>query len=813
MISPTSTLGQSGEELLKASRSLRFNPNKTLSLDATIGSIGTPPGTAAQDPKTPSAKARSPTGGAPNNPEFDGFLRLAGPITPLAAMMAFRKVLIEKYHSMEEAVKLLCAELDDPNVMTKKDYRRYLQKYALNLSREERDAVYSHLDLDGDGDVSMAEMDLAIQAASPVRDLFDLRRRLLAGGISSLGQALRIADNVGISLTDRLSLRQFGEGLYHLHVSEHEEHLVLFNAVLDPNDPHSRVALPELIAALATLSPAMLVEDVREKLRRGKYDGNFERAFADLDLDQRGWVEKEDFVENAVLRFGLQEYEAKKMYRQIDVDESGRITRKEFLSSMALSEPNLFLEELRRKVLQRFRSIQTAFTKAFVAEIMAQEEDKKEGRDAKPLAGTLEKFQEMLLEVGLSEEETARLFSLIDIDGTGSLTVVQFVKGTLMFAPSWAFEDLRLQCLARNHEVAEIFADVEVSTTLALDLEAFSEILKELGLAEGVDVLAIFDMLDVMHDGQTTLGKLVAALQAGGPGTAIRLSDDDVVVYSKHDARNCTNSANRLVTDLKSLVRQNIDYSSTPVEVEDKDVISPSERARQERLAMVESMPLGSLRKSVAEKMKRLFGSSGGLNSGNQAGQRSTSTTDSAASSGGTSPKGRTKKIMSMGHRSPAQNDKSENERKKENENPRKATPAILKKVPPEDIKYYLLHQATYPAAGPPKPPPNPRNPQESYTPSMNMMGDNQTAWNQVWNRLHTASGQKDRQELEKEIHNYFQAGTWRLSHDVPLLEKVESRHAVHTDARRHAHALETEKQKIVYKAEKQAAAGSETRA
>ena len=95
----------------------------------------------------------------------------------------------------------------------------------MNLSREERDAVFKHMDIDADGAVSMFELDLAIQAASPVRNLADLRRRWLAAGMPSLGHAIRVIEDSGApySLSARLSLREFGEMLSHLHVAEYEE--------------------------------------------------------------------------------------------------------------------------------------------------------------------------------------------------------------------------------------------------------------------------------------------------------------------------------------------------------------------------------------------------------------------------------------------------------------------------------------------------------------------------------------------------------------------------------------------------------------
>lgn len=48
-------------------------------------------------------------------------------------------------------------------------------------------------------------------------------------------------------------------------------------------------------------------------------------------------------------RLHLTEHEARKMFREIDVDGSQEISRNEFVSAIGLSEPSLFLEDLRKK--------------------------------------------------------------------------------------------------------------------------------------------------------------------------------------------------------------------------------------------------------------------------------------------------------------------------------------------------------------------------------------------------------------------------------------------------------------------------------
>eukprot|EP00971_Amphidinium_carterae_P162400 3219254-Amphidinium_carterae.1 len=53
-------------------------------------------------------------------------------------------------------------------------------------------------------------------------------------------------------------------------------------------------------------------------------------------------------------------YEAKKAFHLMDVDGNSSLTRSEFVSALALSEPSLHLEDIRKKVRQRYKSIREA---------------------------------------------------------------------------------------------------------------------------------------------------------------------------------------------------------------------------------------------------------------------------------------------------------------------------------------------------------------------------------------------------------------------------------------------------------------------
>ena len=150
---------------------------------------------------------------------------------------------------------------------------------------------------------------------------------------------------------------------------------------------------------------------------------------------------------------GSASFQARKMFREIDVDASGEISRNEFVSAIGLSEPSLFLEDLRKKVRQRFRSFKAQFADAF------QDSALNDCASAPRLV--LKHFQELLLPLSMSEKETKVLFNLIDIDHDGRLSIREFVKGVRHFAPASVLEDLRVRCCQQHDRISDPFVTID----------------------------------------------------------------------------------------------------------------------------------------------------------------------------------------------------------------------------------------------------------------------------------------------------------------------------------------------------------------
>ena len=428
--------------------------------------------------------------------------------------------------------------------------------------------IFDRLDFKSVGRVTLVGFYVIVEASAPVRSVEDLRRRWLACRFTMSQAIMIMADHSHVALTHKLTLQEFGSRLQLVNVHDPEEHLAVFKAVchddrVTVDKVGARIELGDLAAALAVVSPCMLLEDMRDRLQR-RYNGDFKKAFSDLDMDRSGTVSLPEFVVKIMDRLHLTEHEARKMFREIDVDGSHEISRNEFVSAIGLSEPSLFLEDLRKKVRQRFRSFKAQFADAF------QDSALNDCAAAPKLL--LKKFQELLLPLSMSEKETKVLFNLIDIDHDGRLTIKEFVRGVRHFAPASVLEDLRVRCCQQHERLSDPFVDLDHHKLL--DSTSFAQEMVDIGLCDsrssdlrlaelqpGVPAQALFDILDVANSGEATFGRLLAALQSCGAGTTQRLSPIELDMRAKNDVKNDLAPMHKLVSDVKLQARQGMKYN------------------------------------------------------------------------------------------------------------------------------------------------------------------------------------------------------------------------------------------------------------
>mmetsp|Transcript_41593 Transcript_41593/g.77416 ORF Transcript_41593/g.77416 Transcript_41593/m.77416 type:complete len:923 (-) Transcript_41593:91-2859(-) len=509
-------------------------------------------------------------------------------------ILQFRQRIIEKFMTMKSAFDAFANE--NSSVYTKelsrKDFKRFLNKHFHGLSPEEQDNVFDFIDQDKSGYLSMSEFHSCLESAAPVRNMEDLRRKLIALGHTSMRQAIQTMAESLIQPWEnkntqtsarRLELPEFGAALSKVGLTDEEEQQCLFTSISEPNESKT-VSLDELHSSIAAVSPSLLIEDIRDKLI--KKFGTLDMAYTRIDLDDNSRLTAQEFVRHCVVHLKMTTHEAMKAFAIIDLDGNGWISRCEFLSALRLSEPSLFLEDLRKKVRQRFRSIRDAFghDEAEVStfdNIETTEEVKKSPHNVKQNkafrrgsilhkdsdAKTAAALHLFLSSVQFSESDTKMLFDLVDIDKEGKLTSLEFVRGIKLFAPSCILEDLRLQCLRNASRCRDAFKRVKKYKEVVMDLKTFKKMLEDLKLDTGVNVEAVFYLVESRRDGGLALGELFAALHSGAPGMQMPLPPEQRDAKARQQVKWQMAPFHRNAGELRSSVRQKPDGDAEPPRV------------------------------------------------------------------------------------------------------------------------------------------------------------------------------------------------------------------------------------------------------
>lgn len=527
-------------------------------------------------------------------------------------LMQFRQNLLDKFSTMNSAFEKFASDgTKETKELSKKEFSRFLTKHFGGLAREEHDRIFEFLDNDKSGTLSLHEFHTAIESAAPVKNLEDLRRKWIALGYPSMRQALHSMDmykDPGRHFT----FQEFAHLLSKVGVEEDGEHQNIFNALVDPSSKTNTVSLEMLAAALSTVSPSLLLEDLRDRILR-KF-GSLSMAFASLDIDQGESLNIGEFIRFAVPAWKMTPFEAAKCFRLIDVDQSRSISKDEFLTALMLSEPNLYLDEIRRKIRQRFRSlrgiigISTAASKdgdqdgfsapgsrassptaggrppstgkaseagggaaiqrrarnraasQAISAMMDVLETDKEANKVE-LSHTPQDYQNMLAQAHLSEFDIKALFDLVDINRDGKLTPTEFERGIRLFAPSVVLEDLRLSCIRKYSSISQAFASVpSEKREVLMDPSQLQQLLQDLGVfEEKLDIAQMMDIVEVHRDGGVTVSEVVSALQAGQTGTQVRLLPEQRDLRAKQQVKWQMAPFHRSAEQLRVAVREKPD--------------------------------------------------------------------------------------------------------------------------------------------------------------------------------------------------------------------------------------------------------------
>jgi len=646
-------------------------------------------------------------------------------------LRSFRAEILTRFSTVVEAFDVLTRDIPAERDLSKPEWRRLLSKHGFlrYAGRKEINSIFKELDFSGDGYVSLKEFYIAIEMAAPVRSFEELRRRWIGKGFKSMTLAIRCMDNDdNLVSSRRVDLEDFGAMLQLTHVDEEDEHRALFYTV--SSDGQGTASVEEMHCAVAAVSPSLLLEDVRERLMK-KYKGDLNRAFFDLDTDHGGTLDAKEFVKKGVRRLNLTEIEAQKAFREIDIDSSGEITLDEFLSAMTICEPSLFLEELRLKIRQRYHSIRQALNQAFADEV-------NDGLTREILLPKA-KFLEALVPLGMSEFEVNNLFQLIDNDGDEELTALEFMKGVKRFAPACVLEDLRIRCCQMYGTVYDAFASVAKKRAEPIGFKAFAKKLVDLRIIQpsevsekpnslhqnGIDVQAIFDLLDVNHEGVASIGRLVAALCACGAGARARPLAEERDMKARATIHGDVSQLQQRIHEMKVQVRLGVEV----------DTMDPAWERLQNKLNALskeQNQACADEASQVKGSMAALPGSIllGGAEGGKLVADPIAGTTGQGESAA--------PKLKTCGQES---------------------LPLFLKAVPVLAADCSCSAEVA--------------------------VFDTQDSWGKVWDHLNqTPKHLRPAAGVRKNIHSYYQSATMKLSQDAPLSHETQSRFATYQSAR-----------------------------
>jgi len=520
-------------------------------------------------PQTPGGSPISP-GSKPSPLGNDSTTQATQGGSAIGKMQKFRTRMLNKFATVKSAFENFANETDEgiERELTRKQFSRFLNTHFQGLDKEEQNQIFDFLDGNGNGNVSMSEFQAAIEASAPVKNVHDLRRKWISLGYMSMRSAVYAMgwkpDNLlgeikGNFVQKEYTLAEFGVALSRTGIDDPAEHLAMFMAIQDDRDKNGIVTLDQLVAAIATVSPPLLLEELREKLIR-KF-GALEEAYNHMTPEgDMGTLTRKSFNVYLEAHLDFSPNDAHKAFSFADVDGNGRMGRNELVGVLRLAEPNLFLEEVRKKVRQRYASIseviKTNAQMTMAEDEIPPEEDTITGNHKKAKVKAMlrraasmvdgsksniknmqNEITEILKNVQFNDEDIKLLLNLLDVDGDKSVSPAELQRGMQIFAPSCVIDELRLHLLSKYNGIPQAFATVGQSTGSMVklrhwpsyaipDWKAMDSLFKELHVPESIPSRDLFCLLENRRTGGVNLSEIAVALRNVASGDLVPLTDE-----------------------------------------------------------------------------------------------------------------------------------------------------------------------------------------------------------------------------------------------------------------------------------------------
>mmetsp|Transcript_42215 Transcript_42215/g.99083 ORF Transcript_42215/g.99083 Transcript_42215/m.99083 type:complete len:939 (-) Transcript_42215:12-2828(-) len=477
-------------------------------------------------------------------------------IVKFSMLRNFRKTLLDVYPSVQAAFNELN---DDTTELSMREFLNLITepktlhgRQVQLLNPREARLIYELMDSDKDGRLTLDEFHIGIEAIAPVQTMETMRKRLICLGYASVLHAIQTMNGGGEDMTMKpLTFGEFAAALKTVWILEPAEHRAIWDAVRDPGDPAGLATLSELAAALAVVSPSLLLEDLNERLH--SVYGSLPDAYEAVCMEDGSCVDFDRFQAEAINRLGLTQAEVAKLIRFIDIDGSGVLDREEFIGAIDLSVANLNMEDLRLKVRQSYQSIDQSFREHF-----AHDENEELNDDmlftATEFVAILEHLRGATDEQLWGAMDTQRLAAVMEATCEQGLTLYSFFKGLRLFAPSCVLMGFRMELLRQGRRVSDAFHGV-TDRRAPLNQSAFADLLKSCNIKCG-DVDRVFDFLDIRSSGVVTVSEVIAAMQNMHPGRLERLPTATKLAKAQEQVRENLAPIRKVASELKFRVKQ-----------------------------------------------------------------------------------------------------------------------------------------------------------------------------------------------------------------------------------------------------------------
>jgi len=381
-------------------------------------------------------------------------------------LIDFQKKCVKRYGSIPQAIEHL-EGLDiiggvQGKSLPPKEWNQLLCNSNFCSYHDAR-LLFDTIDENRDGELTLFELQCALETISPIHSIEDFRRRLLVGASSIIDAMHRIEQNKEL-WDKRLGIKEFSDYLSRAQIYEPTDIASIFNCInCDSDNEKKTITINESFACIAALGPMLLLEDVNQRLmnRYGSIINAWEHIMKVTDGKET--LTEDDFKKHSDHLLLTQE-EVPEVFRLLDISFEKELGRYEFVLGLHLSAPNIALEKFRRRIRLRLGSIHRCLKILAMPEL--------EEKDSVYSISVVE-MQEILEPAEVSSRDTKKLFQLIDIFGEGSISIRLFRRGLWFIVPTVILEKLARHLTDNNtivhpEDVTDIFTKINFETFMKI---------------------------------------------------------------------------------------------------------------------------------------------------------------------------------------------------------------------------------------------------------------------------------------------------------------------------------------------------------